>query len=69
MKIERISDGTYSVHSNSGGIYQITYEGCGDGDSEYVALWVCDCPGYGYRGTCRHLKEFLSHIDKYVDMD
>ena len=59
MEIIRMSAEKYKIKSNSGKIYNITYAGSGDADPEYVALWECNCPGYKYRGNCKHMTEFL----------
>uniref|UniRef100_A0A6M3LMC8 SWIM-type domain-containing protein n=1 Tax=viral metagenome TaxID=1070528 RepID=A0A6M3LMC8_9ZZZZ len=32
--------------SRPGTVYQVRFEG---------DRWCCTCPGYGYRGTCRHV--------------
>ena len=59
-EIER--DRTFRVESASGTSYEIAYAGSGDGDPDYVALWECSCPGYQYRGSCKHVDAFCKTL-------
>ena len=45
----------YAVLSDSGSTYTVRYMGSGDGDSEYVALWECDCPAGKHGKFCKHI--------------
>lgn len=64
ITFEKIDDSHYKVVGKS---YIITYEGCGDADPDYVSLWSCSCPGYKYRGNCKHMDEFLNKYDRKCD--
>jgi len=55
----------FSVVSDSGKTYVVTYDGSGDGDPEYVALWSCTCPAYKYhRNTCKHITAVAEFCDQ-----
>ena len=64
-----ISDARAAVQSSDKRWYDVTYEGFGDGDPEYVALWSCDCPA-GRRGMeCQHLNVASYYIVALANQD
>lgn len=46
-------DETHCIIGSTGKVYTITRV-----DGEYT----CSCPGFVYRGTCKHLNEFLGDL-------
>jgi len=44
----------YTVKSSSGKTYLVRYEGSGDGDPDFCALWSCTCPAGEFRQLCHH---------------
>jgi len=64
MKITQLDNDAYEVVSDSGKTYTVRYEGSGDGDPEYCAMWSCDCPASTYRsGLCKHAHAVIDAID------
>ena len=59
----------FFVLSGSGNSYVVTYEGSGDCDPEYIALWSCTCPAYKYqkRGTCKHIDAVVESLEIEVE--
>ena len=69
----RESDGhdQWHIYSSSGNLYIVAYEGCGDGDPEYVSVWSCTCPAYAY-GTskiCKHIDAVVTWCDACDEED
>ena len=63
MQIRQIEDpegrghDAYEVISTSGKTYTVRYEGSGDADPDYAAVWSCTCPAARYRsGLCKHVR-------------
>lgn len=59
MEITKINDDLYKIKSNSGNTYQISYNGSGDADPDYISLWKCNCPAGQHNKMCKHLKAVL----------
>jgi predicted nucleic acid-binding Zn finger protein len=54
MKIEKVGDKLFDVHSDSGNTYIVAF----------VSDWVCTCPDFVYKqgvkgGQCKHIKEVI----------
>lgn len=57
----------WKVLSESGATYIVTYEGCGDGDAEYVALWSCTCPAHLYAKPDADICKHVAAVAKLCD--
>jgi uncharacterized Zn finger protein len=55
----------FEVDSPSGNTYAVTYEGSGDADPEYVALWSCTCPAYRFGRDCKHIAAVVAQLDEF----
>lgn len=69
MKIREIApdargQAQYEVLSDSGKTYTVTYEGSGDGDPEYVALWSCTCPAGKHGRDCKHIAAVANYCEE-----
>jgi len=68
MEITELADGEFEVLSPSGNHYTVRYEGSGDGDPDYIALWSCTCPAYRFaragRGLCKHINAVVALTDE-----
>lgn len=45
------------------GTYEVTFNRFNPG--EYSCNWACTCPGFKFRGTCKHVKEAESEKCDY----
>ena len=55
--LKQVSDDLYQVDSktNPDSSHFITLEN---------GVWVCDCVGFKFRQSCRHVKEVLAVVEK-----
>ena len=65
MKLTMLDAERFEVLSKSGRTYEITYQGSGDADPDYVEIWDCSCPAARYGRECKHISAFLAWIDSY----
>lgn len=66
--ITKQADGSYKVPSSRPGkSYIVQYEGSGDADPEFVALWSCTCPAGAYGRTCKHVNMVSTINDEICD--
>ena len=59
----------YSVTSSDGrSKYLVKFEGSGDADPEYVAIWSCTCPAYEYHAgkPCKHINAVIEMIGNFA---
>jgi hypothetical protein len=56
-----------AVISDSGHEYHVTYQGSGDADPEYVALWECDCPAGAHGKMCKHIRAVAGIVNSLAD--
>ena len=69
MQIEQTSGNSWSVHSDSGGVYTVRYCGSGDGDPDYIALWSCTCKAGNFGRVCKHITAVSQASDAYDNGD
>lgn len=54
----RTNEGDWHIPASGGGFYELLKDAKGD--------WACSCPGFHFRGRCRHVHGSVEHPGVYV---